>query len=90
MVRKCEYATSGKGGLKRHIKAVHDKIKDDVCDECGYVTSEKAVLRKIATPNPLKPSIKSPKEALKENTAIEKKSKKSQTSMGRVSLSKFF
>ena len=33
----------------------------------------------FATPNPLKPSIKSPKEVLNENTAIEEKSKKSQT-----------
>ena len=41
MVSKCEYVTCGKGELKRHIKTIHDKIKDNVCDERGYETREK-------------------------------------------------
>ena len=32
--------------LKRHVKAVHDKIKDNVCEKCNYATSTKSELNK--------------------------------------------
>ena len=36
----CPYTASKKSQLKRHVKAVHDKIKDYVCGECGYTASQ--------------------------------------------------
>ena len=32
----CNKAFSTKKNLKRHIKMVHDKIKDFKCDKCDY------------------------------------------------------
>ena len=31
--------------LKRHIEAVHEKIKNHVCRECGYAASRKDALK---------------------------------------------
>jgi hypothetical protein len=42
----CGYASEQKGNLKRHIKIVHDKIKDFKCDKCVYETSESGNLKK--------------------------------------------
>ena len=36
---KCNYETKEKHNLTRHIKSVHDKIKDFKCDKCEYVCS---------------------------------------------------
>ena len=45
MVRECEYDTSGKWGLKRHLKAVHDRIEDAlwwlrVCHELFVIVDD--------------------------------------------------
>jgi hypothetical protein len=36
---KCEYETKNKHDLKRHIKSIHDKIKDFKCNKCEYKCS---------------------------------------------------
>ena len=41
---KCFKKWRDQGELRRHIKAVHDKIKDHVCGQCGYATSHKWML----------------------------------------------
>ena len=42
----CSYATSDEGNLKKHIKAVHEKIKDQTCDICGFSTTDYSGLKK--------------------------------------------
>ena len=32
--------------MRIHIKHMHDKIKDHICEECGYAASEKGDLKK--------------------------------------------
>ena len=32
--------------MRIHIKHMHDKLKDHVCEECGYAASEKGDLKK--------------------------------------------
>ena len=32
--------------MTRHIKAVHENIRDNVCGECGYAASQKWDLKK--------------------------------------------
>jgi uncharacterized Zn-finger protein len=41
----CEYKCTTKGNLKRHIKMVHDKIKDFECSLCDYKFSTKGNLK---------------------------------------------
>ena len=41
---KCDY-TGTSGNLRSHVKLVHDKIKDQVCDECGKGFSSKQELK---------------------------------------------
>ena len=43
---QCPYQSLQKSALKRHIMAVHDKIRNHTCDECGYATSTKSTLKK--------------------------------------------
>ena len=40
----CEYASSRKGDLTRHVAAVHDKIKPYKCTVCEYAASTKGSL----------------------------------------------
>lgn len=42
---KCPLETSWKTALTRHIKSVHDNIRNHVCGECGYSASTKCTLR---------------------------------------------
>ena len=42
----CQYQTRRSKDLKMHIKAVHDKIKDQVCGECGASFSYPFYLKK--------------------------------------------
>ena len=41
---KCPY-TSTPGNVKRHVKLVHDQIKDQICEECGKGFSSKEELK---------------------------------------------
>ena len=43
---KCPYIPYNISSLKSHIKAVHDKIRNHVCGECGYAASQKINLKK--------------------------------------------
>ncbi len=43
---KCNYETKEKNNLKRHIKTVHDKMKDFKCDKCDYVCSSNIDLKR--------------------------------------------
>jgi hypothetical protein len=36
---KCEYSSCNKDKLQRHIKQVHEQIKDHKCDKCEYACS---------------------------------------------------
>ena len=38
---KCDQCPYNGKDLKRHIKGVHDKIKDHICGRCGYAASRK-------------------------------------------------
>ena len=38
---RCSYITVHRGHIEKHIKAVHMKIKDHVCGDCGYASSNK-------------------------------------------------
>ena len=38
----CKYASSEKGSLNKHIKAVHFNIKDNMCELCLFATSRKS------------------------------------------------
>ena len=38
---KCSYVPKTKKLLRRHVKAVHDQIKDNKCQFCDYATSSK-------------------------------------------------
>ena len=44
---KCLYTTNSKSHLTRHIKQVHDKIKNHKCDKCGFSTSTNSDLKSI-------------------------------------------
>ena len=41
-----EESLAEKGNLKQHIKAIHEKIKNHICKECGYAASQKNMLKK--------------------------------------------
>ena len=41
---KCLY-TSTPGNVRRHVKFVHDQIKDQICEECGKGFSSKQELK---------------------------------------------
>ena len=41
----CPYETFLSGDLKKHIRSQHEKIKDHVCEDCGYATSYKTALK---------------------------------------------
>ena len=43
---KCSYETKRKCDLKKHVKQVHDKIKDNFCTQCDYKASLKSDLIK--------------------------------------------
>ena len=43
--KKCQYETPVRQNLYRHVKAVHDKIKDHVCEICGFAASQKGHVR---------------------------------------------
>ena len=43
---QCSYQASQKWSINRHIRDVHDKIKNHVCDECGYASSEKNMMER--------------------------------------------
>jgi len=38
---QCNYKTCQHGNLARHIKGIHDKIKDHACTQCEYKCSQK-------------------------------------------------
>ena len=40
----CDYKTYKNSNLQYHIKAVHDKILDCICDICGFATSQRGSL----------------------------------------------
>ena len=42
---QCTYETSYYGSMNRHIREVHDKVRNHKCDECGFATSQKGNLR---------------------------------------------
>ena len=42
---KCSYETKEESNIKRHIKTVHDKIKECKCDKCDYVCSRNNTLK---------------------------------------------
>ena len=42
----CSYVTTEGSNLKRHVKSVHDKIKDIKCDQCSFDTSDKGNLNR--------------------------------------------
>ena len=42
---KCDYTCSTNNHLKRHIKMVHDKIKDIQCNLCEYTCSTNSHLK---------------------------------------------
>ena len=44
--RLCPFTAVSNAGVKRHLKAVHYKIKDLKCDRCDLETSDQSVLRK--------------------------------------------
>ena len=41
----CPQTTTQKRNLKRHIQAVHAKIRDSVCEKCDYSATQKSDLR---------------------------------------------
>ena len=43
---QCDKLFSRTGHLKRHIKMVHDKIKDIKCNQCEYTCSEQSTLNR--------------------------------------------
>ena len=43
---KCSYGAPFQSDLVKHVKVVHDKIKDNVCADCGYAFSEKGALKR--------------------------------------------
>ena len=44
--RKCPYKSEYKHNLTKHIKGMHDKVRNHVCGYCGYKTSQKANLQR--------------------------------------------
>ena len=42
---KCQYNTPVNKCLKRHIKTVHEKIKNIKCDKCDYICSSNCNLK---------------------------------------------
>lgn len=43
---QCDYKCSTNGNLQKHIKSVHDKIKDYACDKCKFKSSTNVDLQK--------------------------------------------
>ena len=41
----CTYKAISRKDVKRHIKAVHEKIKDHICKECGFAFSRMSSLK---------------------------------------------
>ena len=41
---KCDYKCCQKNNLKKHVKVIHDKIKDIKCDKCEFICSENSKL----------------------------------------------
>ena len=41
----CEYKTINKHRLLRHMKAIHDKVKDHKCEECSFASSYSSSLK---------------------------------------------
>ena len=49
--KQCDFKPKGKSGyakesLKRHVKYVHDKVRDQKCSMCEYATYDYRILRK--------------------------------------------
>ena len=44
--KQCPYISARPDCIKNHTKAEHDKIKNHVCGECGYVASQKIHLKR--------------------------------------------
>ena len=42
--KRCKYESHKKQHLDRHVKAIHDKVKDEVCGHCGLAFSRKESL----------------------------------------------
>ena len=42
---KCPYETNHKGHFIAHVKVIHDKIKDHICEKCGRALSSKRSLQ---------------------------------------------
>jgi phage host-nuclease inhibitor protein Gam len=42
----CDYVCSANGDLKRHIKRIHNQIRDIKCNQCDHVCSENSNLKK--------------------------------------------
>ena len=42
---QCHFESSWKHALNKHIKAVHENLRNHVCGECGYATSRKDTLK---------------------------------------------
>ena len=43
---QCPYTSAKSDNVKQHTKAVHDNIKNHICDVCGYAAAQNAVLKK--------------------------------------------
>jgi uncharacterized C2H2 Zn-finger protein/very-short-patch-repair endonuclease len=43
--QQCDYVSKRLGDLKKHVKQVHDKIKDFRCPQCDYKTSRSGNLK---------------------------------------------
>ena len=43
---QCQYETTWQNALKRHIKTVHDKIRNRACSECTYITDRRDSLKR--------------------------------------------
>ena len=42
---RCEYATIKSSDLKKHVLAVHDKVKKFKCELCEYAASKAGTLK---------------------------------------------
>ena len=48
---QCDHASPFRNALLRHVKAVHEKIKDHICREgCGYAATEPSTLKRHICP----------------------------------------
>ena len=48
---QCDFKPKGKSGsakqsLKRHVKYVHDKVRDQRCPECAFAATDYRILKK--------------------------------------------